>query len=192
MRKIIIINLVALASSFSFGQGYNTIAFYNVENLFDTLDTEGKDDAEFLPNGKMNWDSPKYTEKLNHINTVLNDLCDPVIIGLCEIENKQVVQDIVSHGKMQNRYDIVHFESEDNRGIDNALIYDSTKLKLVDSGFLRFSMPEGDGPTRDIIWAKFNVNNETFYAMVNHWPSRRGGSVESEPKRLTAAYAARE
>lgn len=173
-------------------QNEQKILFYNVENLFDTLDTPDKDDSEFLPDGKNNWTGPRYEEKISHINKVINSVGNPLIMGLCEIENKAVVEDIVKGGSLNGTHDIVHHESLDARGIDNAIIYDSTKLKLVEDGFIRFQMPEGDSPSRDIVWAKFKYNNESLVVMVNHWPSRRGGELISEPKRLIAAYAAAE
>lgn len=166
------------------------IAFYNVENLFDTLDTPQKNDEEFLPEGKNHWNTPKYQEKLNHISKVYEELGKPVVMGFCEIENRAVVDDIVNTAGLNGKYAVIHRESLDNRGIDNAMIYDSTRLFLEDSGILRFNMPEGSGPSRDILWAKFNKNGSVFFVMVNHWPSRSGGQVETEPKRLIAAQAA--
>ncbi len=183
--------LIFLQPTLLFAQNEgHSIAFYNVENLFDTLDTPGKDDAEFLPNGKNEWNSTRYFEKIAHINQVINSMEAPMIMGLCEIENKAVVKDIVRMGKLNGTHAIVHHESLDARGIDNAIIYDSTKLVLVEDGFIRFEMPEGDSPSRDIVWAKFQYQEETFVVMVNHWPSRRGGELVSEPKRLIAANAA--
>lgn len=167
-----------------------SIAFYNVENLFDTLDSPDTDDAEFLPDAKNQWNGERYQEKIAHINQVITEIDEPLIMGFCEIENRNVVADIVNGGELKGTHGVVHFESSDARGIDNAIIYDSTKLKLIESGFIRFAMPDGDGPTRDIVWANFGYKNENIYVMVNHWPSRRGGEVESEPKRLIAATAA--
>lgn len=188
--------LLALLTLFGFNTEAQTtkssIAFYNVENLFDTLDTPGKNDEEFLPDGKNEWTSERYMEKIHHINEVINSMDNPMVIGMCEIENKQVVQDVVDDGDLAGSYDIVHHESLDARGIDNAIVYDSTRLTLLEDGFIRFDMPEGDSPSRDIIWAKFQYNDENFVVMVNHWPSRRGGQLTSEPKRLIAANAAAE
>jgi predicted extracellular nuclease len=79
----------------------------------------------------------------------------------------------------------------DRRGIDNAIIYDSTTLTLEEHGVVRFEMPNPKYPSRDILWAKFSKGKETFYTMVNHWPSRWGGQEKSEPKRLVAANAAK-
>lgn len=168
-----------------------TIAFYNVENLFDTLDTPDRDDKEFLPSADREWNSERYWEKIAHINKVIGSLQNPLVMGMCEIENRAVVQDVVNYGDLKGKYGVVHFESQDARGIDNAIIYDSSVLTLNDSGFIRFNMPEGSSPSRDIVWGKFIKGQDTLFVMVNHWPSRRGGQVESEPKRLIAATAAK-
>lgn len=169
-----------------------SIAFYNTENLFDTIDDKHKNDNEFLPNGKKEWNSQKYWEKIEHINKVVKSMNYPIILGLCEIENKAVVQDVIDHGEMKENYDIIHFESTDQRGIDNAIVYDKSKLEVINSGFVRFDLPSPRSHTRDIVWAKFKKGNTTFITMVNHWPSRWGGQVKSEPKRLVAANAAKE
>lgn len=174
-----------------YGQVTQKIAFYNVENLFDTLDTPGKDDAEFLPNSPNAWNSSKYLEKVAHINQVFEHIGQPVIFGMCEIENAAVVQDVVNRGIMKGNYDVVHFESMDERGIDNALVYDTRYFSLGGSGIISVNLPEKSGPTRDILWARLERGNDVVLVMVNHWPSRRGGQIESEPSRLVAAIAAK-
>lgn len=170
----------------------HTIAFYNVENLFDTLDHPTKNDNEFLPDGSYEWTSERYHKKLKSINQVIDSLQVPMILGLCEIENRQVVLDVVNTGSMKGTHEVVHFESLDQRGIDNAIIYNKNLVKLEDSGIIRFDMPAPSTPSRDIVWAKFSRGKDTILTMVNHWPSRRGGQVESEPKRMVAAISASE
>jgi predicted extracellular nuclease len=170
-----------------------TIGFYNVENLFDTIDGIN-DDAEFLPSSKKEWNAERYNEKLKHIDQVFNEWNSPMIIGLCEIENKAVVQGILSVYDLlkPKKYGIVHYESPDARGIDVALIYDSSYLKLERSGNLRFTIPGKEKPSsRDIVWGKFSVKKDTIIAMVNHWPSRSGGQPETEPGRIEAAKTAK-
>jgi predicted extracellular nuclease len=174
----------------SFAQKTRTIGFYNAENLFDTIDGTN-DDAEFLPAGKNHWDSPKYLEKIKHVNQVFSEMQAPLIIGMCEIENAAVVRDVLKHSTTMKKYGVVHVESPDARGIDVALIYDSAALKLVKSGNIRFILPGQSAPsTRDIVWAKFAQKKDTIVAMVNHWPSRRSGD-ESVAARLEAARNAR-
>ncbi len=190
MKQISLLVLLLSLSIFSFGQKERTIAFYNVENLFDTLDTPNKSDSEFLPNGKKEWNSEKYSTKIKHINQVIDAIESPLIIGLCEVENKNVVLDIVKNGQLSCTHALVHAESRDQRGIDNAIIYDKSALLLEEKGTIRFNIP-GDRPTRDILWARFTARKTSFYVMVNHWPSRYGGAEESEPKRMIAAENAR-
>lgn len=178
----------------SFSQTDRSIIFYNVENLFDTIDDPKKDDSEFLPSAANKWNTEKYLEKLNHINKVIDQIsAPPLIIGLVEIENATVVRDIVKHSeKMKNKYGVVHYDSPDERGIDVAMIYDSSTLKLVESGYLRYDLPDtAYSHTRDIVWAKYKKGKDVIYAMVNHWPSRRSGEKESEGNRIIAATAAR-
>lgn len=171
----------------SLAQQTQTIAFYNVENLFDTIDGSN-DDAEFLPGAESKWNTEKYQTKLQHIRQVMTDLQMPMVMGVCEIENKAVLQDLIAQEK---RYDIVHYDSPDARGIDAALLYRKDLLKLKASGNIRFTLPGDTIPTsRDIVWAKFQYQKETIYVVVNHWPSRRGGADESAPRRLKAAEMA--
>lgn len=175
----------------SFSQKERSVAFYNVENLFDTIDGVN-DDAEFLPAGKNNWTSKRYEEKIQHINQVIQALQYPVIMGFCEVENQQVMQDVLTFNKRLKKYGIVHYDSPDARGIDVGMVYDQKTLKVVSSGKLRFVLPgQTEATTRDIVWAKFRTKKDTIFCMVNHWPSRRSGQDESEPLRLKAAETAR-
>jgi predicted extracellular nuclease len=168
------------------------IAFYNVENLFDTINGPNNDE-EFLPKGKKEWNSERYNTKIDHINQIICGLKTPMLMGLCEIENKDVIEDIIHNNKKLKHYKPIHFNSLDARGIDVGLIYNTKKLTLLDKGLIRFNLPEQDTPTsRDILWAKLSYTNEVFYTMVNHWPSRRGGTEKSAPKRIKAATKAKE
>ena len=168
------------------------IAFYNVENLFDTINGTNNDE-EFLPKGKKEWNSERYNTKIDHINQIICGLKTPMLMGLCEIENKDVIEDIIHNNKKLKHHKPIHFNSLDARGIDVGLIYNTKKLTLLDKGLIRFNLPEQDTPTsRDILWAKLSYKNEVFYTMVNHWPSRRGGTEKSAPKRIKAATKAKE
>ncbi|MES2554585.1 MAG: hypothetical protein V4604_00465 [Bacteroidota bacterium] len=191
MKNSIFLLLTLTLSLNSFSQKEREIGFYNVENLFDTIDGIN-DDAEFLPSAKTEWNLIRYEEKLAHINQVFELFSNPLMIGMCEVENEAVVRDVLLHSKNLKRYGVVHYESPDARGIDVALIYDSLTLKLVDSGKLRFVLPGKSEPsTRDIVWGKFAYKKDTIIGMVNHWPSRRGGETESDTFRLEAAKTAR-
>lgn len=191
MQKIFL-SLFILASLSVQAQEYK-IGFYNVENLFDTINDPSKDDEEFLPAGKNNWTGARYMEKINHIHQVLNEMGNVLALGMCEIENANVVRDVIRFSPtLSKTHGVVHYESPDERGIDVGLIYDSLKLKLVQSGSIRFTLPGKDKPSsRDILWAKFKSKKDTIHILVNHWPSRRGGEAESEANRMEAAKNAK-
>jgi len=191
MVRIIVLSFIILFATNTQAQKTRTIAFYNVENLFDTIDGQN-DDAEFLPNSKNEWNSVRYFEKLDHLNHVIEQFKSPLIIGFCEIENAAVIRDLNQRSASRKNFGLVHFESPDTRGIDVAMTYDSMTLKLVASGYIRYSLPGKSEPsTRDIVWGKFVHKKDTIIGVVNHWPSRIGGQAESEPKRLEAASQAR-
>ena len=166
-----------------------SIAFYNVENLFDTEDGPN-DDAEFLPEAKNQWTKERYQEKLSHIRKVLGDLSYPMLVGFCEIENEGVLKALISGDQNLSNFGTVHYESPDARGIDVGFIYNKSKLSVLSSGKIRFTLPGDSEPkSRDIVWGKFLSKKDTLFALVNHWPSRR--TDDSEPKRIKAAESAR-
>ena len=186
MKKLLIILLLGY-QTLAQAQQIQTVAFYNVENLFDTIDG-ANDDAEFLPTAESKWNTEKYNTKLEHIRQVMAELNMPMVMGVCEIENKSVLTDLIGNDK---RYGIVHYDSPDARGIDVGMLYRKDVLQLKKSGYIRFTLPGDTVPTsRDIIWAKYQYKKENLYVMVNHWPSRRGGTDESAPRRLMAAQMA--
>ncbi len=168
------------------------IAFYNVENLFDIYDDRGKSDEEFMPESKKKWTAKRYNKKLNDLTKVFSALEFPSLIGLCEVENKRVLEDLTkTEGMGSHGYEVVHFESPDFRGIDNALLYKSADFKVLDAQHYPINFPAKiveDYTTRDILHVKGMFKNaHTIHLFVNHWPSRRGGLKESEPKRLFVA-----
>lgn len=190
MKHILFLSLLTLTTG-AFAQNYR-VGFYNVENLFDTINDPKKNDEEFLPDGKMSWNQQRYNEKLQHINQVMDEMGKLLILGMCEIENEHVVRDVVRHSKYAKTHGVVHYESPDERGIDVAMIYDSSMLKRIASGNIRFTLPGKEKPSsRDIVWAKFLYKKDTLFALVNHWPSRRGGTDDSEKNRIEAAQNAR-
>lgn len=161
-----------------------TVGFYNVENLFDTI--QNLDDKEYFPDGTLNWNIEKYNDKLNKINQVIDSIGNPLIFGFAEVENKQVLVDLLNGKHSHSLNAVVHQDSKDLRGIDVGLVYDSSKLKLLKQASL--FIPLADGKlTRDILAAQFIYKNDTIWTFVNHWPSRREGQLESEPKRIAAA-----
>lgn len=171
-----------------------TVGFWNLENLYDTLNDPLKDDDEFTREGVKKWDGYRYKEKLKKLSEVIEKLGDengPEILGVCEIENRKVLEDLVSMpGLIKGKYQIVHFDSPDRRGVDVALLYKSNYFKPFSSASVTVK-EEGnkDFITRDILVVTGILSNDTITFIVNHWPSRRGGG--SEDKRILAATVAR-
>ena len=171
------------------------VAFYNVENLFDTIDDPLTIDEDFTPAGKLQWTAPRYTEKLSRISEVIDLLPGelPVFIGLCEIENRSGLVDLVKQPLLNARaemgsYEIIHADSPDERGIDVAAIYDASRLKNVRFEYYSIALPDPKDPnTRDVLNARGRFENDEIHFFVNHWPSRSGGQAESEPNRLAVA-----
>ncbi len=168
------------------------IAFWNVENLYDTINDPKTDDEEFLPNGKMKWSSARYVGKLNNLSKVILAMGNgigPDILGMAEVENKNVLVDLTTKTPLsKQKYGIVHYDSPDKRGIDVALIYKKNKFKVLDSKTIYVPMPSDSSYTRDILLVKGVFGKkDTIYIFVNHWPSRRGGEENSVPRRMVAA-----
>ncbi len=170
-----------------------TIAFYNVENLFDTIDNPHKNDNEFLPASKKRWSEKRYEKKIEDLAKVLGSINEnelPEIIGLCEVENRAVVADLVkSEPLRKGKYKIIHYESPDFRGIDCALIYRPNEFKVLTSFPIRVKFRDKPNyTTRDILYVKGKTKNrEILHIFVNHWPSRIGGLAKSEPRRVEVA-----
>lgn len=180
------------------------VAFYNLENLFDTIDGPN-DDAEYLPNSPRKWDSQKYRSKLKNLARVIDSI-EPHILGVCEVENAQVLVDLKSYSSWLSLgyANIVHQESPDKRGIDVALFYTpewafyggsgvhlkESNDKAISSGTL-IEVPTGnpEKPTRSILRADFERNGQPFSVFVNHWPSRSGGELNTRVLRQNAAKA---
>lgn len=185
MHKIITI----LFATFLFGcdslQTELTVAFWNVENLFDTIDDPRKNDNEFLPDGKKKFTEERLKLKYEHLTRVVLDQNygeGPDILGLAEIENREVLERWQEY--LQIDYQIVHQESPDRRGIDVALFV-RNGIKITDSRWLAVHL---DGrPTRDILETTVEIDEKKLTIFVNHWPSRWGGQEKSEPKRIAAA-----
>ncbi len=194
--KILLIIIVILGNSCtSKGQKEKTfrLAFYNVENLFDTKDDPKTHDNEFLPNGKKRWNNKKYQEKLSHIYKTLmqvKGLKKLSIIGLAEIENRKVLNELLYKTPLyREKYKIIHQDSPDERGIDVALLYREEEFKVINHQFIRvFFEDDKRDKTRDILYAKGIIfDRDTLHVYVNHWPSRYGGYMKTKGKRERAA-----
>jgi predicted extracellular nuclease len=169
-----------------------TIACYNVENLFDTIDNIDVKDEEFLPSSEKLWTSIRYQKKLDDISRVLLEINPsdlPVIIGLVEVENQNVLNDLVHASAFKNQnYGIIHHESPDFRGIDVAMIYRKDKFKVIMHEILPVTFDDDPNyKTRDILLVTGQLNGQIFHIFVNHWPSRIGGDEKTETKRMKAS-----
>lgn len=173
------------------------IAFYNFENLFDTIvdpDTNIILREEFTPLSGKNWNTQKYFKKLDNLAQVISEMgteyspSGPAILGCTEIENISVLQDLVKRPAIANRhYQIVHYDSPDERGIDVAFLYQADKFTLIKSWVRHeISLPHHD-KTRDMLAIYGLLDGEPMYFMVDHWPSRGGGQKASAPKRDSVA-----
>lgn len=168
------------------------VAFYNVENLFDTVHQYGKDDLEYLPNGLKSWNTEKYQKKLMNLSRVINYMNrwqGPDIIGLCEVENRAVLTDLLATKGLANKgYKIIHRDSPDKRGIDVCALYKPDRFNLIDYEYITVKIPESSRPTREILYVKGETQTgDTVHVFYNHWPSRYGGEAVSEPKRFFVA-----
>ena len=169
------------------------VAFYNVENLFDTQDDSLKQDDEFLPYGVRGWTPTRLRAKYRNIYKVIAGLGDigqpPALVGLAEVENRAVLEGLLRHTPLhRQRYQIVHEESPDRRGIDVALLYDPAQFQYLDHEAVPVDLSGlSDRPTRDILYVRGVIGFDTVHVFINHWPSRYGGVGGSAPRRQRAA-----
>lgn len=173
------------------------LAFYNLENLFDTVDDPHTLDDDFTPKGFKVWKDSKYRSKLNKLGKAISKIGEeenfdpPVMIGVAEVENARVMQKLLETKYLDEiSYSYVHFDSPDERGIDTGLIYNTTNFELYDAQTLPLLIENTDGKrdyTRDILYVYGKLNGEEVHVFVNHWPSRRDGAKETEYKRIAAA-----
>lgn len=222
-----------------------TVAFYNVENIFDTIKSVGYINGtlpyndknyhiqiaesdiskyeteefkqsytyenikgkkiirplilqeEFLPNGNKRWNTQKYFQKINNISKVISELgtdvtgSAPAIVGLCEIETREILEDIANSSALKKYdYDVVHFNSFDARGVDTGLLYQKSRFKVIDARPHPIFNYDSEGKrryTRDILQVTGLLDGEEITFLVNHWPSRSGGEKASMPARIEAA-----
>ena len=186
MRWSVLI-LMCVMQSAVLAQDSLTIVSYNVENLFDCEHDTLKNDSSFLPHGLHHWNYHHYQTKLNRIAQVLVNISgweSAALVGLCEVENKRCLRDLC-YRLRRFHYQYVHYESDDERGIDVALLYDSTKVKILNSKTL--CVPLENDVTRDILYVKALIEGkDTLHAMVCHLPSQLGGSATTSKKRQIA------
>lgn len=175
------------------------VGYYNLENLFDTIDSPDTRDTEFTPKGKSAWTFERYQKKLNDLAGVISDIGTdinpdgPAVLGISEIENRKVVQDLISTGKLKDKnYQIVHFDSPDRRGIDVGLIYQPKYFTLTAKKSVPLIVEDNlNFKTRDQLVLSGKMAGEDIHFIVIHWPSRRGGEKRSRPYRNAAAELCR-
>ncbi len=198
------LTIALLTFTATFGQNekqykVNTIAFYNVENLFDFEDDPLIFDDDRTPEGKDHWTQEIYEAKLANMAKVISEIGEdvtgtsPALIGISEIENRRVLEDLLNQEPLVKKdYGIVHFDSPDRRGIDVALLYQ--KKLFTPTNYKAYELVIYDDQdrskriyTRDQLLVSGMLDGEKIHVIVNHWPSRSGGEARSRPKRIKAA-----
>jgi hypothetical protein len=198
-RLIIIVAFLGIMPFSGICQGdvpQEKIMFYNVENLFDTEDDSLKNDDEFLPEGVRYWSDKRFFNKLTHVSQVIMAASKgslPSVIGLAEIENSKVLDLLLYKTPLGNLgYKYVHKESPDMRGIDVAFLYRKDCFTPISYQAIPVINPEDSTfKTRDILYVKGILSNDTIHFFVNHWPSKYGGTLETKSLRALAANTLR-
>lgn len=196
MKKLILLILIlCLFSSRSDAQKkikHFVVLSYNVENLFDTINTPGFKDEDFTPGGIKNWTWDRYKEKLNAISKVISSVPGkemPAIIGLAEVENRSVLEDLVrNRGMKRSKYEIVHEDGEDPRGIECALLYRPDLFKYLSHEYIPIEDPsKPDYLYRGILHVKGKApDGSIIHIFMNHWKSRGGGAGTERQRMFTA------
>ena len=199
-RFLLILSVMVLAATSVVAQDKPyMVAFWNFENLFDIYNDPETHDDEFTPEGIKKWNETKYQKKLSNLERVIFDMAAinkdyPVVMGVSEIENRSVLEDLVSQPKLKGaKYRICHFDSPDARGVDVAFLYRADVFKLEGSDNIKLNVPElPNFRTRDLVVMWGTIEGEPFYFLVSHWPSRLGGKEASQFKRDACAKQIRE
>ncbi len=178
-------------------QDLHTIAFYNLENLFDTMDDTDTLDDDFTPKGFKKWTPKRYKRKVFKLASTISKIGlestgrPPALVGIAEVENKTVIQDLINAGPLYDvDYGYVHYDSPDERGIDTGLLYHNDYFEVLYSEPIPLLLYNEEGirdTTRDILYVHGKLNGEPVHVFVNHWPSRRAGDVATDHKRMEAA-----
>jgi hypothetical protein len=175
------------------------LAFYNLENLFDTLKSPNTNDADFLPDGANKWTAKRYEHKQRSLASAICKIgaeglpAGPAILGVAEVENRQVLEDLIKTPPLSELdYGIVHYDSPDERGVDVGLLYRKSLFRVLGSRSVRLTISDiPNFRSRDQLVVSGLLNGELIHAIVVHWPSRRGGEKRSKPLRNGAAALCR-
>ena len=173
-----------------------TVAFYNLENLFDTEHNEFTLDKDYTPDGEFQWNQDRYQNKIKNLSKVIENIglkrskLPPILLGVSEVENNTVLIDLISSEKLKPfDYDFVHYESPDERGIDVAFLYQKKYFELIYSETYSLYLTDNENNrdfTRDILLISGKLFDSQVYIIINHWPSRNNGKKNSEAKRIKA------
>ncbi len=174
-----------------------SIAFYNLENLFDIEHNEYTLDQDFTPEGKLEWTRDRYLRKINNLSRVISKIGakhnpqPPIFIGVAEVENKTCLEDLIYSDNLKSfNYDFVHYDSPDERGIDVALLFQKQFFEVIDSNVYPLLLRDENNNrdyTRDILLVSGILYGEFVNIIVNHWPSRNNGAGLSRNKRIQAS-----
>lgn len=193
--------LLSLNSAFAQEKKFKvqTVAFYNVENLFDTINNVDVNDEEYTPTGTQRWTLEKYKKKLSNLSRTIAEIGtsdqqkeSPVVIGVAEVENRGVLEDLIKQPLLIGKeYGIVHFDSPDKRGIDVGLLYQKKHFKptsYINVPLIIYDQSDKTKRiyTRDQLVVTGLLDGEEINFIVNHWPSRSGGEKKSSPNREAA------
>lgn len=174
------------------------VMFYNVENLFDTINDPATQDEEFLPGSEKKWNSERYFNKINNIARVIATIRPdgfPDLIGMCEVENKAVLQDLVNYRDISTaNYKVILEDSRYYRGVDVALLYNAETFEYIEHKAIPIEFPDDKkSTTRDILYVRGKTpSGEELHVFVNHWSSRIGGKEQTEGKRMYQASVLKE
>ncbi len=175
----------------------HTIAFYNLENFFDTVNDPYKLDDDFTPSGFKKWTPKRFKKKAKKLAKAIAKIGieetqkPPALVGIAEVENKNVIEYLLAQKPLSKiAYDYVHFDSPDERGIDTALLYHKDHFEVLQAEMIPLIIDNLNGDrdlTRDILYVKGQLHEEEVHIFVNHWPSRRDGAEKTQYKRIKAA-----
>ncbi len=174
----------------------SSIAFYNLENLFDPEDGDQTLDRNYTPQGIYAWGPERYRRKIENLGFAISKIGadesngPPVVLGVCEVENSRCLRDLVQCESLrQYDYAFVHYESNDRRGLDTALLYQKRRFRVLDSQPFNVTVDEKSGKenTRSILHVEGELCSERLHILVNHWPSKRKGSKSTRNRRREAA-----
>ena len=201
MKNIVILTALFFITLQSLYSQKNVKSFlvvsYNVENLFDTINSPQFADDEFTPSGIKAWTYDRYKKKLNDLARVVLSIPGkelPAVIGLAEIENRQVLEDLANQrGLRKGEYEIVHEDGQDPRGIECALLYRPDLFKYKSHEYVPIADPlDPDYLYRGILHVHGKgPDGSSLHIFVNHWKSRSGGELETERQRMFSAITLR-